>query len=173
MSDTAIKTIENEIYFFGEVTEETALELNVLLRKMERYSHIVIYIHSTGGDPYAAFSVMDHIKSLRIPVYTVADGLCGSAATLILMAGTKRYMKPHARVLIHQASSTSEVAKCTDLEDETRHIQGLVKMMSDTYLEHTKIPKKKLKLFMKRDIYLSLDQCLTYEIVHDVFCHRI
>lgn len=178
MSDeesTTVKTVGNEIYFFGEVSEKSAVELNTLLRKMERQSlsHIVLYIHSTGGDTYAGFSVMDHIQALTVPVHTVADGLCGSAATLILLAGTKRYMKKNARVLIHQVSSSSETLKHADLKDEMLHISALMKQMVDVYTQCTKIPRNKMKQMMRRDIYLNLEQCMRYSIVDDVFSSRI
>jgi ATP-dependent protease ClpP protease subunit len=166
-SDDTIRTIGNEIYFFGEVTEKSAMELNILLRKMERswFQHVVLYIHSSGGDAYAGFSVMDHIETLSIPVHTVADGWCCSAATLILLAGTKRFMKRHARVMIHQVSSSSEPTTHNELKDEMQHIDGLMHMMTDVYLKKTKIPKKRLKTFMKRDVYLTLDQCVALGIV--------
>lgn len=159
-----IKEHKNEIYFFGELNEEAAIELNITLRKM-KYSPIVLYIHSTGGDVYAGLSVMDHILALGKPVYTVADGICSSAASLILVAGTKRFMKPHARVLVHQVSSGSELSKFSDVEDEYFHVKGLMKLFQQVYTSRTKIPKKKLREFMKRDVYLNIDECLQYSIV--------
>lgn len=171
MTDESILTIGNEIYFFGEVDEKSALKLNTLLRKMEQrsFSHIVIYIHSTGGDVYAGLSVMDHIESLKIPVHTVADGLCCSAATFILLAGTRRLMKKNARVMIHQASSSNEVSKHTDLKDEMQHLDGLMNQMKRIYMEKTKIPQNRLKSLMRRDVYLNIEQCLKYGIVHSQF----
>lgn len=166
-----IKKHKNEIYFFGELDEEAAIELNITLRKMKR-SPIVLYIHSTGGDVYAGLSVMDHILDLETPVHTVADGVCCSAATLVLLAGTKRFMKPHARVLIHQISSDNEVGTFADLKDEYENIKGLMKIMCGVYTERTTIPKHKLKEFMHRDVYLDLEKCLRYSIVDAVFSSR-
>ena len=72
MGEDCIKVHNNEIYFFGELNEQNAMELNITLRKM-KCSPIVLYIHSTGGDVYAGLSVMDHILALGTPVHTVAD----------------------------------------------------------------------------------------------------
>ena len=61
-----------------------------------------LYIHTEGGDAYAGLSAMDHIKNLKVPVYTVVDGSCASAGTFILMGGEKKYALPNSSVLIHQ-----------------------------------------------------------------------
>jgi ATP-dependent Clp endopeptidase proteolytic subunit ClpP len=171
MSEDTLRTIGNEIYFFGEVDEKSAMELNILLRKMERqwFSHIVLYIHSTGGDAYAGFSVMDHIDALSIPVHTVADGLCCSAATLILLAGKKRMMKKHARVMIHQVSSSADATKHSDIRDEMKHLDGLMDQMRSVYIDRTKLHMKRLKTMMKRDVYLDVNQCLKYGIIDSIF----
>lgn len=165
----AMKVVGNEIYFFGEVDERFALELNTLLRKMDNrsFSHIVLYIHSVGGDAYAGFSIMDHIDSLKTPVHTVADGLCCSAATLILLAGKKRLMKKHSRLLIHQVSSTTDASKHSEIKDEIQHLDGLMLQMKTVYTERTRIPTKKLNILMKRDVYLNIDQCIQYGIVDE------
>ncbi len=171
MSEETVKSVGNEIYFYGEVNEQSALELNTLLRKMERqwYDHLVLYIHSTGGDAYAAFSVMDHIDALKIPVHTVADGLCCSAATLILLAGKKRLMKKHSRLMIHQVSSATEASKHSDIQDEMKHLNGLMYQMKTIYLERTGITRKRLRTMMKRDIYIDVHQCLKYGIIDSIF----
>ena len=171
MSEETVKSVGNEIYFYGEVNEQSALELNTLLRKMERqcFDHLVLYIHSTGGDAYAAFSVMDHIDALKIPVNTVVDGLCCSAATLILLAGKKRLMKKHARLMIHQVSSATEASKHSDIKDEMKHLDGLMLQMKTIYLERTGISRKRLRDMMKRDIYIDVQQCLKYGIIDSIF----
>lgn len=175
MSEENVRVIGNEIYFYGEVDEKSALELNICLRKLERqwFDHIVLYIQSTGGDVYAGFSVMDHIDSLKIPVHTVVDGLCCSAATLILLAGKQRFMKKHARLMIHQVSSAADVTKHSDIRDEVHHLDGLMDQMKRVYLQRTKLVSKKLKTLMKRDVYLDIDTCIRYGIVEKMFTNHI
>jgi ATP-dependent Clp endopeptidase proteolytic subunit ClpP len=171
MSEENVRSVGNEIYFYGEVNEQSALELNTMLRRMERqcFSHLVLYIHSTGGDAYAAFSIMDHIDALDVPVHTVVDGLCCSAATLILLAGKRRRMKKHARLMIHQVSSANDASKHSDIKDEMRHLDGLMQQMKKIYLERTGISHKRLRNMMRRDIYINVDQCLKYGIIDSIF----
>jgi len=40
-----------------------------------------------------------------------------------------------------------------------------MKMLKKMYLSKTKIPEKKFKKLMKKDVYLTPEKCLKYEIV--------
>jgi len=43
-----------------------------------------------------------------------------------------------------------------------------MKMLKDMYLSKTKIPERKFKKLMRKDIYLSPGDCLKYKIVDTV-----
>lgn len=162
-----IGVVGNEIYLYNDITEEVARELVITLRKLEKKikTHIVLYIHSSGGDVYSGLSIMDHIDSLKIPVHTVADGLCCSAATLILLSGKKKLMKKNSRILIHQISTEISTSTHSELLDEVEHMNNLTSQLKNIYTERTKIPSDKLELFMSRDIYLNLEESIQYGIV--------
>mgnify|MGYP003329943299 FL=1 len=93
----------NHIYFNNDITSDTAFELNKELRKVQITIKTIsaslniepepIYLHLTtdGGLIYSAFSVIDCIKSLSVPVHTIIDGFVASAGTLISLAGEKRH----------------------------------------------------------------------------------
>lgn len=77
---------------------------------------ITMYINSLGGSPYSAVGVVDTMLALGPPIRTVAMGMVGTTAALLLAAGTKgeRYCMPSARVMLHQpiggaAGSADEV----------------------------------------------------------------
>ena len=125
---------------------------------------IVIHIKSEGGDVFAGLSGMDHIKSCWCKVTTVADGLCASAATFLLMGGKYRMMRPSAYILIHQLSSEFW-GKYEEMKDELKSCEKFMDIIKTIYKENTKIPKKQLKNMMKRDIYLTFQECMNYGIV--------
>lgn len=167
-----IRRVRNEIYFYEYVNPQTILELNTLLREADATPDglpIILYIHSDGGDLFSGLSAMDHVESCKKPVHTVADGLCCSAATFIFMGGTKRLVKKHSHMLIHQISSESEWVKFEDMKDEVNNLQKLMDKVFAIYREYTNLPEKKLKRLMKRDVYLDSDDCIKYDIAHDYF----
>ena len=166
-----IKCLNNELYFYEDVTPRSILYLNTLLRSMEREVHgpIILYINSGGGDLFSGLSAMDHIISTKVPVHTVADGLCCSAATFMFIAGQKRFIKPHSHILIHQISQESEWVKFEDMKDELRNLEKLMKNVIQIYRDYTDLPENKLKRMMKRDMYLDADECIKHKIADEIF----
>lgn len=169
-----IKVHKNEVYFYDEVTRESVLHLvNVLLTLREKYTKkIWLFIHSEGGDLHAGMSAMDHIANLGIEVRTVIDGFVASAATLMFLAGTKRYTMPSANLLIHQLS-TEFWGKFQDLQDEMANSEGLMNTIKSVYKKHTSIPSKQIKSLLKREMYLSAEKCIEYNIAHAVYKRKI
>jgi len=98
----------NQIFFTGPVTPASSLGLKTKLYEMASsgFPWINLHLQSPGGDSFSAYSIYDHIKSLSIPVNTVADGECESAATIIFMAGTNRFIMPNAVFRPHQGRFT-------------------------------------------------------------------
>jgi ATP-dependent Clp endopeptidase proteolytic subunit ClpP len=160
----------NQIYFYAEVTRESVLRLveKLLMLRDQNTKYITLFLHSEGGDLHAGLGAVDHIRCLGVEVRTVIDGFVASAATLIYLAGTKRYVMPNANVLIHQLS-TEFWGKFQDLEDEMANSQALMKRIKSIYKSETVMPSKDIRTLLKREMYLSADQCIEYGIAHSVF----
>ncbi len=175
-----VKTVGSEIFFYSEVTSEKVFELIEQVKNLESsllkqavdlpgYApEITIYIQSGGGDVYAGFSGMDHLKQSRVKIYTVADGCCASAASFLLLGGTYRYVNPHTQVLVHQISSSGFWGKFEELKDEMAMCEKLMELVKRIYKRETDIPDKMFKTLMKRDVYLSPEECLEFRIVDEI-----
>ena len=170
-----VRVNSTDIYFYGDVNNENILDLISDLKTLERkllkkavdlpgYNPVItLHIKSDGGDVYAGMSAMDHLEKMRIHVHTVAEGCCASAATFLLLGGHKRFVAKRCQLLIHQLSS-GFWGKYEEIKDEVKTCEQLMKMIKQIYIEKTNIPPKKLKAMMKRDIYLSSQECVEYGI---------
>tara|TARA_B100000287_G_scaffold132723_1_gene124806 strand:+ start:6604 stop:7185 length:582 start_codon:yes stop_codon:yes gene_type:complete len=173
------KVIGNEIFYYGDITPENILEFTEKFRKLESWllkmsSDLIGYIPgirvnimSDGGDLFSGFSAMNVIQKSRVHTITVAQGSCCSAATFMLLGGKERKVARNAHILIHQLSTGGFWGKFEEMKDEMRSCTKLMDMINKTYTSMTKIPEKKLKKLMKRDIYLSPEECIKYAIVDD------
>ena len=173
------KVIGNEIFYYGDISPENILEFTEKFRKLESWllkmsSDLVGYvptirinIMSDGGDLFSGFSAMNVIQKSRVHTITVALGACCSAATFMLLGGKERKVGRNAHILIHQLSTGGFWGKFEEMKDEMRSCAKLMDMIRNTYTSMTKIPDKKLKKLMKRDIYLSPEECIKYAIVDD------
>lgn len=172
----------HEVFFHCEVSEQTVLELVTKLRELvktlrkayidlglEQDPNVTLYIKSEGGDLYSGFSAMDHIRSLRAHVTTVADGVCASAATLLLLGGHTRKMTENSYVLIHQISADGVWGKFEELKDHMQNFTNDMERMKRVYEAETTIPPTKLKKLLKKDLYLDLERCLEYGVVQASF----
>tara|TARA_R110002167_G_scaffold45083_2_gene135575 strand:+ start:3181 stop:3828 length:648 start_codon:yes stop_codon:yes gene_type:complete len=176
-----IRVVENTIYFYDDVTEESMLELNKTLLevdlKLQNTKNILgedaftpiihLHINTYGGSIFAAFSTVDAIRNLKSKVYTYADGSVASAGTLLLAVGDKRFVGKHAHVLIHQLSS-GFYGKFSEIEDEMYNLNNLMKLLKKFYKEHTKIPMKNLDTLLKKDIWMEADECVRLGIVDEI-----
>jgi len=116
---------------------------------------IPIYLHlsSQGGFVYDALSVVDAIQRCRIPIYSVVEGSVASAGTFISIVCQKRFICPHAFMLVHQLSG--EVGgKMAEMTDEYANLTELMEVIKKLYSEHTRMSEKVLRRLLKHDLYL-------------------
>jgi ATP-dependent Clp endopeptidase proteolytic subunit ClpP len=179
-----IKVQGSEIYFHCDVCETTVLEFNLKLKKLEidlvkkhvelGLDHIKpeirVFIRSDGGDILAGMSAMDCIKTMkRSKVRTIADGLCASAATFLLMGGRTRYMTKNSYVMIHQLNLDGTWGKYEDFKNQMENLDNFMKKIKEIYIQETMIPPEKLEEILKKDLYLDSVTCLEYKVVDAIF----
>ena len=170
---------QNRIYFYSEVKRSKILVLNKILRKLDKdlvnranyldttTPNIYLHIQSFGGSVFSAFSNIDYIRSSRTPIHSIVEGCAASAATMMSVVAKKRYITPHSYMLIHQLSSGAW-GKYEEIKDSMKNCDRLMKMIKDVYLQHTKIPKKKLDQILKHDLWFDAEQCLEYGLVDEI-----
>jgi ATP-dependent protease ClpP protease subunit len=181
--ESFVKVQGSDVYFHCEVCEATVLELNMKLKKLELellHKHldlgirsrpeIRVWIRSDGGDLHAGLSAMDCLNSLRrVKVRTIADGVCASAATFILMGGRTRHMTENSYVLIHQLNMDGTWGKFEDFKDQMANLSQFMDRFRDIYTRETRIPERDLKKLLKRDVYMDAGRCLEWRVVDSIW----
>ena len=174
-----VKIVGNEILFYGDIDRENALEFVEKFKKLEidllkKMAELVgyepqirVHIMSDGGDIFAGLNMMNVLERSRVKVITIAQGSCCSAATFVFLGGTERRMGRNAYLLIHQIS-TEFWGNFQELKTEMKSTEKFMNMLKKMYLSKTKIPEKKFKRLMKKDIYLTPEKCIKYDIAHVV-----
>ena len=178
--DHVVDVVNNTIYFYSEVNRPKILELNkainnlsvnlinqASLLKSQTPANIYLNINSFGGSVFAALSAVDTIQASDVPVCTIVEGCAASAATLMSVVGTRRAIRKSAFMLIHQLSS-SMWGKYEEQKDQMQNNDLLMEAIKDIYNKHTKIPKKKLREMLKRDLWFDAETCLEYGLVDEI-----
>lgn len=176
-----ISVVNNNIYFYKDISYESIKELCTILKKMEcemisikhKYNlsedpKIYLYIQSYGGDAYAGLSAMNTIKNCKIPVVTIVDGYAASAATFLLLGGKEKWMRENSNVLIHQIRTEFWNSKYEEMKDEMRNCKMLMKSIVQIYKSKTKIPENKLENILQKELNLNCVKCMKYGIVDKI-----
>jgi ATP-dependent protease ClpP protease subunit len=179
-SNNYINTCFNHIYFNNDITSDSIFELCKEIRNVEikiktltttiNIDKIPIYLHITtnGGCIHSAFSVIDCIKTLSVPVYTVVDGFVASAGTLISLSGEKRYMCENAYMLIHELRG-GIWGKMSEIEEDYTNSKKLMEHIIKIYAENTNIKKKKLDNLLKKDLIWDVEECMKKGLIHEIY----
>lgn len=171
---------DNYISFYTDIDDSSISNLIGLIREknlqcakvqsqfnLESPPPIHLHINSYGGLVFSGFAAMQQIRHNRIPIYTYVDGIAASAATYLSICGAKRFMYEDSTILIHQLRS-GFWGKYEEFVDEKKNLDMLMTRMRQMYLTYTKMDVKMIESLMKRDLYLTSEECLKYGLVDEV-----
>tara|TARA_A100001391_G_scaffold173789_1_gene135960 strand:- start:3180 stop:3833 length:654 start_codon:yes stop_codon:yes gene_type:complete len=172
------KTVENNIYFYGDILESNALELNASLYELDKKLSVTkvfldikpvinLRINSYGGSLFAGLATVDVIRNLKCDVHSYIEGAAASAATIISVACKKRFIGKYSKMLIHQLSA-GVYGKYTELEDDMENNKHLMATIKKIYKEYTNLPMKKLDEILKHDLWFDSKVCLEYGLVDEI-----
>lgn len=109
-----------------------------LLATRSKEKPIHIYIGSFGGCPYASFWLYDFIRAQNdVEIYTYSCGATMSGGSIIYMAGDKRFMYKHSRLMLHSIASIAEGKLFIDMVPEVEECREIYKEMCQIYTKHS------------------------------------
>jgi len=171
----------NHVYFNDDITSETAFALCKELRTVETQlkltstmlnldtpQPIVLHITTDGGCIHSAFTVVDVIQRLSLPVHTVVEGFVASAGTLIALAGEKRCIGKNAYMLIHELRS-GVWGKMSSIEEECANLRKVMDHIIKFYMDTTPFTKKQLEKLLTHDIVWNAEECIEKGLVGSVY----
>tara|TARA_B110000977_G_scaffold199310_1_gene286320 strand:- start:34 stop:576 length:543 start_codon:yes stop_codon:yes gene_type:complete len=160
----SVCAVDNNIYFYTEVTRESVLRLCKLLgEQSKKHEALTLHVHSEGGCAFSGLAAMDMISTLNVT--TIAEGLCASAATFILLAGKRRLMTRHSVLLIHEIASIVGWSKYTELKAELQNNELLMDMIISIYKSKSSLKKKAICKMLKDDKYIDSTTALQYGLI--------
>ena len=174
-----VETVDNHIYFYSYIGTSEVLQLNRRLRELNNEllrsaglqdrepASIFLHINSFGGSIFDGLAAMDTILGCGVPVVTIIDGACASAATFLSVVGSKRLIPKHGFMLIHQLSAMTW-GKYRELQDDNINFNKLMDTIKAIYAEYTKIPEAKIMEILDHDLWFDADKCLEYGLVDEI-----
>jgi ATP-dependent Clp protease protease subunit len=116
-------------------------------------------------------AIYDTMQHVRPEVMTTCIGLAASGAAVLLASGEpgKRFVLPHARVLIHQPHLTGGLeGQASDIEIHAREIVRQKEEMIEVLAMHSGQPADTVRADIDRDRWLTADQAMEYGLADHV-----
>ncbi len=172
--DIYSRLLKDRIIFLGgdgiEDTVANSIVAQLLyLDAEDPKKEINIYINSPGGVVTSGLAIYDTMQYITAPISTICIGQAASMAALLLAAGTKgkRYILPHARVMIHQLAGGAQ-GQATDVEIQAKEMLRMKARLNEILAKHTGHPLEKIRSDTERDYFMEAAESVSYGIVDKV-----
>lgn len=158
-----------EIFLTDDVNADTCGELITQLMYLDRSDperEITLYINSPGGCVTDGLAVYDVMRMLDAPLRTVCIGTCASMGAILFLAGEKREMMEHGRIMVHDPAfggnhnigGKKPHQIQSELDDLNRCRESLAKIIS----ERTGKTMEEIYEVTANDTYFSADEAIEF-----------
>ena len=142
---------------------------NIALDKINN-KPIYFWINSPGGLCSCGFAIIDTMKRLRSPVFTIVSGSAYSMAGFISVAGDKRLITKNSDWMGHDVFGGS-IDYGEKVIDTAEHLKKLRKRLNEFYEEHTDMTKADIRKATHGELWLNPYECLKKGIVDGVIAN--
>lgn len=167
-SDIFSSNLENRIvYMVGEVTDEMSASVvaQLLYLASKGEEDIQLYINSPGGSVTAGMAIYDTMQHISPDVATICMGRAASMGAVILSGGArgKRYVLPHAEVMIHQPSG-GMTGQATELEIAAEHIKETKQLLNRILAQNCGREYRQVVKDTDRDHWMHAKEAVKYGV---------
>lgn len=165
---------ERKIFLWGEVNDDsmkTVMEKMLYLEADQPGEEIKFYLNTPGGSITAGMAVYDTMQMISSPIACIVTGMAASMGSILLSGATKgrRFIYPHARVLIHQPLIMGRiVAPAVDINIQAEEMEKLREELNRILAEASGQPIEKIRQDTDRDFYLNAQESIEYGLADEV-----
>ncbi len=170
---------ERKIFFTSGVNEISCNELIKQLMYLESESsseEITIYINSPGGSVQDGLAVYDAIMLLRSPVRTVCLGSCSSMGAILFLAGDKREMMQHGKIMIHDPAFGRGYdiggKKPHEIQLELDDLNNCKKSLTQIIADRTGKTVKEISKVTMKDAFYSAEEAVKFGLATGIITDK-
>lgn len=165
---------ERKIFFWGEVNDKSCREATEKLLFLEALApgkEITFYLNSPGGSVTAGMALYDTMKLITSPIKVVVMGMAASMGSILLCAAPKgkRFLFPHARVLIHQPLISGRmIGPAVDIHIQAQEMEKLRAELNKILADASGQTLETIERDSDRDFYLNAQEAIKYGLADAV-----
>ena len=169
--DVFSRLMMDRIIFIGTSIDDdvaNVIQAQLLyLQSLDDKADISLYLNTPGGIVSAGLGIYDTMQIISPKVNTICTGLAASMGSILLSAGEKRSILPHARVMIHQPFG-GVTGQASDIIIKAEEIKKCRDELCNILAEHTKQPVDKVFQDMDRDHWFTAQEAVDYGLVDKI-----
>ena len=167
--DPYSRLANDRIIFLGTPVDDTVANLLIaqllILESEDPDKDIIMYINSPGGEITGLFAIYDTMQYIKPDVQTCCIGQAASASAVLLASGApgKRFILPHARVLIHQPLISGRmIGPASDINIQAKEMEKLRAELNQILADASGQPLENINRDTDRDFYLNAQEAIEY-----------
>ncbi|MES9543805.1 MULTISPECIES: ATP-dependent Clp protease proteolytic subunit [unclassified Actinomadura] len=177
-TDPYSKLFEERIVFLGAPVDDTSAgdvtAQMLALEAMDPDRPIALYINSPGGSITAMLAICDTMRYVRPEIETTCVGQAGSAAAILLAAGSpgRRQALPDARILLHEPALETAGGQATDLAIQAQEVLRMRGQTEAILAEATGHDPADVRRDLERERYFTAAEAKDYGLIDAVLTSR-
>lgn len=175
--ETMEKTSERILFLNGTIAEESWFDDEVTPQLFRDELNagsgdITVWINSPGGDCIAAAQIYNMLMEYKGNVTVKIDGIAASAASVIVMAGTKVCVSPVSMMMIHNPmtavmGNAGEMQKAIDMLSEVKE------SIMNAYEIKTGMSRTKLSHLMDAETWMDANSAIEMGFADEIMQRNV
>ena len=171
--DIYSRLLKDRIIFLGGPIDDNVANAVIaqmlFLEAEDPDKDIHLYINSPGGVVTAGMAIYDTMQYIKPDVSTICVGSAASMGAVLLTAGAKgkRYVLPHARVMIHQPLGGVQ-GQASEIEIHAREILRMREELNGILASRSGQDIEVVARDTDRDNFMSAQDAVEYGLIDEV-----
>lgn len=164
-----------EIFLTDEVDADSCSRLITQLMYLDRCDpdkEVTLYINSPGGAVTDGLAVYDVMRLMQAPLRTVCMGTCASMGAILFLAGEKREMMEHGRLMVHDpafgGSHNMGGKKPHQIQSELDDLNRCREELAKIIAERCGKSLEEIYAITANDTYFSATEAIEFGLATDI-----
>ncbi|PNP90625.1 hypothetical protein BMT55_11645 [Listeria newyorkensis] len=158
----SVQEDETTMYLYGTIGSGWYASINseAVRGQLEQItaSTIHVHIHSGGGDVFESIAIQNLLKAHPAKIVIHVDGLAGSGASVIAMAGDEIQMPSNTMMMIHKAA-TFLYGNADKLRKQATVLDKIDQAVTASYMGRFVGDTKELDVLLTNEEWLTAEDC--------------
>ena len=167
------KFISDRVIFLeGEINQDSAMKACktiLFLAMTDKDKPIDVIINSPGGEVNAGLMLVDILSSCTAEIHTWCWSISYSMAALLFATGKKRFMLPHAELMLHQPLIANHIGgNVSAIKAVSDSLITTSRRLNEILAECTGKSVEKIEEITRTETYFSAEEAVEFGLADEI-----